>query len=253
MSKYDKYYKKIERLNKEGYRNCEIAKEINIDSRRVGEILKKLNVKKNENKSYYSIEITKKEEEAIIGNIIGDGCIFKDTRGKHYRMNLAHSLHQKEYFMKKYEILKRLIKNYPKERLWIDKRTNKEYGEIRYQTISNVIFNNFYNTWYKNGKKIIPYSELNKINETVISIKYFDDGSFIRDAGYIAMNNYDEESISNLRYVLENKFNILTTIHKNKQIYIPRKEFKKFIEIVKPFATSDVLYKLGEFGGTLSK
>lgn len=250
MSKYVKYYEEVKRLNKEGYRNCEIAKKINIDSRRVGDILRKLNIKRNENETYYYIELTSKEEEVLIGNIIGDGCIFKDSRGKHYRMNLAHSLKQKEYFMKKYKILKRLIKSDPKVRTWIDKRTNKKYSEIRYQTVSNIIFNDYYNTWYKNGKKIIPYSELNKINETVIAIKFFDDGSFIRNAGYIAMNNYDEESIYNLRYVLKNRFDIKTTLHKNNQIYIPKKEFNKFKEIVKPFSTSDVLYKLGEFGGT---
>jgi hypothetical protein len=251
MSKYEIYYKEVEELNKKGYRNYEIGKILNLDARRIPDILKKLNLTRNN--SYDMIKLTAEEESAVIGNIIGDGCIFKDKKASHYRMNLAHSLHQKEYFMKKYKMVKRLVNNDPKERKWIDKRTNKEYGEIRYQTISNEIFNKYYDIWYKNNKKIIPIDEINKIDIIALSIKYYDDGYCCREAGNIAMNDYDIESIENFRSLLKNKFNIATTLQKNKSIYIPKKEFKRFREIVRPFATSDVLYKLGEFGGTLTK
>ena len=60
------------------------------------------------------------------------------------------------------------------------------------------------------------------------------------------MNNYDIESINNFRTLLLNNYNIETTIQKGGVIYIRKNSSEKFRNIVKKYATSDVLYKLGE-------
>lgn len=250
MSKYESYYERVKELNQKGMTNTEIAEELGIDTRRISDINSKLGLNKKMKTS--KIELTEVEKDLIIGSIIGDGCIFKDKAAVNYRMNLSHSLKQREYFLKKYYLVKRLITSNPRIRSWVDKRTNKRYSEIKYQTMTNELFTELYNVWYKDGKKIIPRNKIKDINSTVLAIKYFDDGWYHRNSCYISMDHYDAESIENLRAAIKINFNIETNLHK-KSIYIPSREFKRFVDIVKPFATSDVLYKLGEFGETLTK
>lgn len=53
-------------------------------------------------------------------------------------------------------------------------------------------------------------------------------------------------NINYFRMILLNKYEIETTIHKDNVLYIRAKSKNKFKEIVKKYATKDVLYKLGE-------
>lgn len=188
-------------------------------------------------------ELTELEKEVLIGTVIGDGCLFKATPNSQYRMNLAHSLKQKEYFMKKYEILKRVVSCQPKERTWTDKRTNNEYSEIRFQTRVDPLFTDLSSIWYED-KKIIPYDELMNFGETTLAVKYFDDGWFKQSCTF-SMCDYTLQDIDAFRAWLKDKFNIETTMHKRKNVYVLSKSREEFINLVKPFATSDVLYKLG--------
>ena len=75
---------------------------------------------------------------------------------------------------------------------------------------------------------------------------FFDDGFKTRGTYCIAMNNFDRESINYFRMILLNKYENETTIHKDNTLYIRAKSKNKFKEIVKKYATKDVLYKLGE-------
>ena len=183
-------------------------------------------------------------EEVLTGTIIGDGCIFKGKLNINCRMNLAHSLKQKEYFMKKYEILKSVIKTDPKERTWIDKRTKKEYSEIRFQSKTSEEFTRLREYWYKNGKKIIPKNSLDVMGETCLAVKYFDDGYLTRGAYSISMNDYDEDSIKNFRLWLLDRFNINCSLHKKGVLYIKKNESYKLTPIISKFATQDVMYKV---------
>ena len=243
LSKYDIYLEKVKELNAKGMINKEIADELGIDSRRVGDLLKKLSLTKNESiKEFFPSDI---QNEVLVGSIIGDGCIFKCNNSKNYRFVLAHSLKQEKYFLKKYEIIKDCMKTEPKYCVEYHKRAKKEYSCIKVQSRVNQYFTKMYQKWYKEGKKIIA-DEIFDITPMILSVKYYDDGNYIRGAGAIAMNDYTIEDIDKFREAIYCKFNILTTVQSRKIVYIPKKEFISFKDIVLPFATSDVLYKLGE-------
>ena len=241
--KYSRFLKDMKELHQKGMTISEIARALNIDSRRISEIFKENGIEKNIKKNI--LNPNEIQKQVLIGTVIGDGCLFAGKYARFHRMNLAHSLKQKEYFMMKYKILKNLILSEPKECVEHDKRTDKDYYSIRFQSKSSPLYTDLYNVWYKDKKKIIPLDEIKKMNELGLAIKYFDDGNILRNAGNIAMNDYDLDSIENLRAVLYEKFNIKTTFQKSKTIYIPKKEFINFKNIILPYATSDVLYKLG--------
>lgn len=244
MSKYKIYDKKIIELNKEGLNNKEISNILGIDSRRISERLNKNNLKSNfaNTKKEFKSEFQK---QILLGTIIGDGCLFKGKNNKNFRINLAHSLKQEEYFKFKYEVLKELLNVEYKYNVIFNKSREKEYNEIRFQSKTDGLFTELHNIWYKDDKKIIPYEEIMKLNEVALAIKYFDDGSNSKSGCYISMCDYDEESLNNFMKWLEIKFNIKSKVHRGNNLYIPSKYKIYFFNIIRKYATSDVLYKLG--------
>ena len=246
MSKYDKFLPIIKELHSKGLRNNEISKEIGVDSRRVSDLLKKLGLKSNK---IQKLNPTDEQMSILVGAAMGDGTIFKSKLNKNYRMALAHSMKQKDYFLMKYEKLKNLIKTDWKLNKEYDKRTKKYYHNIKFQSRVNPLYNELYKEWYEDGKKVIRERNKSLITPLALAVKYFDDGYDIRGGGGIAMSSFDDESVRVLSEVI-NSFGIETTTWSDKTIYIKKGSFTKFKELIGKYATKDVLYKLGEFTET---
>lgn len=251
MSKYAKYNNEIKRLHSKGLRNADIARKVGIDSRRVSDRLKALGLKSNKRK--FNDRPTEEQEKVFISMFIGDGAIYKSEGNENYRVNLAHSDKQKDYFLMKYNKVKDFIgAEYFKESQF-HKKAKKEYHAYKFQSRVNPYFTRMREVWYKDGKKIIPKLIKDKLDDEIMAYKFFDDG-WLSASGYsIAMNDYDVESVNNLRQAMKENLGIETNLQKEgKVIYIPASERNKFREIVEPYATKDVLYKLGEFRETPS-
>lgn len=247
ISKYVKYDKQIIKLAKEGKKPFEIAKEVGIDSRRVIDRLKSNNItnyKKGNTNDKLLIQ-SEEQKQVLLGTILGDGCLFKGNSNQNYRMNLAHGLKQKEYFMYKYNVLKSLNFKEPKIENEFNTRTEKQYSCIKTQSLTNPLFTEMYEIWYKDGKKIIPKSRVKELEDLAIAIIFFDDGYKQSSSYCIAMNNFDVESINNFRIMLLEKYGVETTLQKSNILYIRTNSKSKFRKIVEKYATSDVLYKLG--------
>jgi len=241
MSKYNVYLEEVLKLNKEGLSNVEIGRKINLDARRVSDLLRKNNLNAAERTFIEPNELQKK---VIIGSVIGDGSIFKSKANTNYRMNLAHGLKQKDYFLKKYEIMKSLIGSEWKEEKQFHKVNQKEYTCVKFQTLVNPYFTEIYSKWYKDGKKIMPEEEMDLIDEFVLAIFFFDDG-FKNTSGYtLCLDDYSEECVKTFSNHLKNRFSIEANIHQGNRLYIPSKYKEKFKNIVLPFATNDLLYKI---------
>lgn len=80
-----------------------------------------------------------------------------------------------------------------------------------------------------------------------------DDGSKLHDSARIATNNFTKEEVENLCKILENKYNIRTSIHvaggksKGYILYIYKSSMQNFSKIVKPYILPSLLYKLGDY------
>lgn len=247
-TKYDDKLGEVKKLHEKGFRNSQIALAVGIDQRRISELLKKLDLKKNNR--VFNDQPTSEEEEVLLSCIMGDGCLFKNKENINYRMNLAHSEKQKEYFLMKYEAVKEFIGVDYKFVSQFNKKTNKTYYAYKFQSKVNPYFTIMYDKWYKNGKKIMPSDIKKVLTPKLLAYKFFDDG-FLTVSGFsISMDDYDKESVSNYRNAILENFGIETNIHKGgKVIYIPSSQKEKFKKLVIPYATKDVLYKLGELTG----
>lgn len=247
-TKYDSKLGEIKKLHAEGLNNSQIALVIGIDHRRINELLKKLDLKTNV--QVFNDLPTSEEEEVLLSCIMGDGCLFKSKENINYRMNLAHSEKQKEYFIRKYEAVKDFVGVDYKFVSQFNKKTKKTYYAYKFQSKVNPYFTRMYDKWYKNGKKIMPSDVKEVLTPKLLAYKFFDDG-YLNVSGYsISMDDYDIGSVSNYRNAMLENFGIETNIHMGgKKIYIPSSQKEKFKNLVIPYATKDVLYKLGELTG----
>jgi hypothetical protein len=256
MSKYDIHLDDVKKLHFENKTVAVIAKIIGIDGRRVSDLLKKLGLK-DHNKSELKpkIVLTQEQEQLLIGGIMGDMCIFKDKLAVHYRMNLAHGMKQETYLRYKYEILKNMFCE-PKIRSWIDKRTLKEYTEIRIQSNSHPFFTELYSKWYFANKKFVS-DEFSKIEPLGLAIWYMDDGyKYIAKVEttrqmhhyaryHFCTNAFSVRDLKTIQDVLKTKFNLEITIGENsREIYIKSESLERFKELISPYILDDFKYKL---------
>lgn len=228
------------------YSATEISRILNIGNNRVWDVFIKHGIRQKDlDELNRFVASSQQQEEVLIGTVIGDGCLShsKKTQEK-YRLSLAHSLKQKEYFLKKYEILRPLIGNDYFIQSEFHKRAQKTYTCIKFQSKSNLLYSDLRSKWYRDDKKIIC-KDIYKYGADCLAVKFFDDGYKAQNGFYISMNRFDDESLRIFRdWMLT--MGIGSTLEKGNRVYIPKKYREKFIETVKPFATSDVLYKLGE-------
>jgi hypothetical protein len=93
--------------------------------------------------------------------MLGDGYLELPPRGINARLIFSQGLVHKEYFENlnfifyQNNLLKTL--NY-RSYTYLDKRNNKDYTTISFKTKSLPILTKFYNIFYINKIKIIPYS-----------------------------------------------------------------------------------------------
>lgn len=248
-SEYDIYNNIIQELIKERKSNVEIGRILNIDPRRVSDILKRLGVK---NKRFSELKediiLDEEQEQFIIGGLLGDMCIFKDKNAKYHRMNCGHSIKQYKYLEYKYDKLSNIF-NYPVYRSWIDKRTNNLYEEYRIQTKTHPFFTKLHNTWYISNIKIVP-DYCSKINSQGLAIWYMDDGyKHISSNKYkqylFSTNGFTVNDINNLIQILNSNFNIKSSLQKStKQIYILSKSNIDFVDLISPYIIDEMKFKL---------
>ena len=88
------------------YSATEISRILNIGNNRVWDVLIKHGIRRKDLDELNKLNISSKlQEEVLIGTIIGDGSLIRQNKtAVKCRMSLAHSMKQKEYFLKKYEI-----------------------------------------------------------------------------------------------------------------------------------------------------
>jgi len=197
--------------------------------------------------SLNSNKISNDLHEIIIGLTLGDLHIRK--RFLNSSLNFKGGLKNKEYIFHLYEIFKLYCKTKPK--IIEAKLKNKIYYSVKFDTLTNEIFNIYHNLFYENKIKKVP----NNIKEllTPIGLAYWamDDGSPDRSGFIFYTNSFIYEDVLLLTKILKENFDLNCSIHirktkekKQYMIYIKADSFDKFVKLVTPYFHSSMLYKL---------
>ena len=197
------------------------------------------------------LEISQEQEQIILGSLLGDACA--ELNGKHARIKFDHSLSQSEYVRWKYQKLNSLTTKLVNLKVF-DRRFNKYYEHIRFNTKTHQVFDKYLELFYQKGFKSVPenITEL-VITPIALTTWYLDDGAKRSDCNALRIhtNSYSLLEQEILVQLLQASFGINSKIHKVKQdeeyvIYVPSSEAIKFSELIKPIVSQipSMKYKL---------
>lgn len=238
--KIENLLKDIKELKKQGLGNRKISELLNIPRTSLMYLFRKHNLEnikyipKYANLNYF-------QKSALIGSLLGDSSI-----SKKYILNIGHGLKQEEYYKHKIQLLSPNIKFLEYRREKIDERTNNLY--ISLQAYSNKYEDivNLKELLYINGKKEITKEILKDFNEISLAYLYMDDGNYEKYGAKIALCNFSDDSLILFQNFLKNKWNIDTSIHKDKTLYIKANSKKIFIQLISSYIIPSMLYKINK-------
>jgi hypothetical protein len=165
-----------------------------------------------EEREEFKLSPESKEGQALIGHILGDGCLVrhkpKNAKGKsNARFIFAQSGVREEYFHSVYN----MFKSYCKGPFYHYKGNSKltgPYSGYRFNTLTLPCFNFFYDLFYT-GVKSIPANIIDYLSWICLATWISDDGSF-HTKGYLVLcsDGFSEAEVELLCSALRKKWNI---------------------------------------------
>ena len=204
------------------------------------------------------IMLTKEEKDILVGSLLGDGCLRIMGRSTVPSFSVSHSEAQKEYVFWKYEKLKRWINTPPwrEERIYHRDRSRKTVS-WRFQTLSNSVFSDLYNSFYKNVKKIVPDNIIKLLEKSPLALAVWlmDDGNKNHQAVFLNTQSFSLSQQQKLCQVLHKVFGLHVTLNKHSkskgvQLYrirINTKSTQKLKSLVGGYILPQFSYKLPNF------
>jgi len=203
---------------------------------------------------------------AIIGMVIGDGCLSKRNGRKNAYFQMNHCEAQYEYLLWKKKILDKVTSSLvsPNHK----KSGNKLYKTYHLGTRQHPFFTKLYNRFYYHNKiKSLDEYLVKKITPLALSIIYMDDGCcgkampeyWTKETFYLCLCNFDYSNLFILKKSLKLKYNLDWNINKQSkkpnsdrnyyQLRLLNKHNQRFIDIVEPFINQVecMKYKLGSY------
>lgn len=194
-----------------------------------------------------SLSLSKRQRNILAGLLLGDGHLETQNNGKTYRLKVEHGLLQTEYTNWLYEAFNNLVLQEPKV-----KKRNEKPESIWFSTVSHGAFRFYGHQFYDslNGKKI-PKMIHKLLTPESLAVWYMDVGSKKSNkhkTHNIHTLGFSRDDLVRVQKALQEKFQLETTLHKQKgkywRIYIPQKSTERFLEIITPYIIPSMKYKL---------
>lgn len=190
--------------------------------------------------------LTRKQHLILIGKILGDGTLEKN--GNNTRFRVAQCQKQKEYVFWLYKNFKNLVTKKPRY-LKVTSRYGK-VGQFRFDTYSLHIFNRYRELFYPNGRKVVPQSISDFLDDPLsLAVWYMDDGYKRTDNSglYLCTSGFNKSENRLLQECLFTNFGVGTNIHYAggyARLHIPSKNMWKFCDYIRPYIIPSMCYKL---------
>ena len=242
----DTKVKEFEELFNQNLSDHAIARKLGVNHCTIYQWRKKHNYNRPSLREGTFISLTEEQEEVLIGTLLGDASLSIGKDCVNPRLSCTHCLSQENYCKSKEEIFKSIgSKGWRSKNLKPDKRTSKTYDYYCMKTSANPALIHYYNSFYKNGVKIIPFNLLDKFTARSLAYMFMDDGCKAEHGYTIATNCFTKEEVTEFRKFLLNKFNLETTMYEsNNVLRIRAKSMKTFKNLILPYIHPDLLYKI---------
>lgn len=236
-------YDEVERLVKENKTDKEIASLYNVKPISVYFFRKRNNISRDNLRINKAIKPTNRQLSIIIGSLLGDSSLRKTNINPFF--TCEHGIKQVDYCKWKVKELSSLgAKFFLRKRKTIDSRTGIYYESAICSLPANPEFLSIYNNLYINGKKTITKEILKYFDELSLAVMFMDDGSHHGQSISISTNCFSEEELLILIEFFSSRFNLTFHINSNRAIYLLKKDFEHFKQLVLPHMRQELLYKL---------
>lgn len=205
--------------------DSKIGKMFGVSGGRIHRLRNRYNIKSIEcYERHHKQKLNKKEKSFIVGSLLGDGHLRLrgETKKSYPQLMLEQTVKHKDYiYWLKDQISDWLFDpSKPlKQKRIIDKRTKKIYHSYPFQTICHPVFQEFYDAFYNNSKKIINIEILEKYFTLYsFAIWLMDDGTLSKHGRRIKLcsHNFNYKENNKLREFLNKRFELKAHIRRER-------------------------------------
>jgi hypothetical protein len=202
------------------------------------------------------IELTDIQKQVILGSLLGDMWIYKHGHsGVNPEVGVKHSTKQRDYIMWKYEILRDIAREPPRE------FAGDGYGKgtimLQFSSKSLSCLNSIYNATHPGNVKRVTKEWLDMINHPIaIATWFMDDGC--RESKYrfsFALGRSESDACFMLQSFMVGKWNIETSLythigkieHRDRtQMYLVtnKENSSKLKSLIEPYIIPSMMYKI---------
>lgn len=207
-------------------------------------------------------------KSAIIGMVIGDGCLSKKKKKDSHNasIQMSHSENQLKYMEWKKNIIDqiaycRIIPNNTKKCSF----NGKSYKGYHLSSRVNPLFTGLYNRFYHCGHKCVDEYLVKMITPLALAIIYMDDGTlgkanpqyWTKETFFLRLCNFDYANLFLIKKSLKIKYDLDWNINRHtKKFYHLRllnKHNQKFVDIIRPYIemVPSMIYKLGSYANQM--
>lgn len=196
-----------------------------------------------------ALSLTQELKDMLIGLCLGDLNIHKQAVNA--RLKFSQGIVHKDYLMHLYDLFKIFCGAVPTfYSPSPDNRTGKVYPALSFKTLSLSCFNEFYELFYHDGKKIVPSNIFDLLTPIGLCYWICDDGSFCNRFRVITLSthSFSLAEVNLLVNVLNNKFGLKSTINQNNggfRIRISSKSLPVLQNLLSQHMPSMMKHKIG--------
>jgi len=202
-----------------------------------------------EERSLFSLSADLKN--ILVGLLLGDLYARKQKRNVNARLCFEQGLVHKDYLEHLFELFSNYCRSAPKiaNRL-PDKRTGNIYSRVTFITCALPCFNELYDLFYPEGKKVIPKNIYDLLTPLGLGYWLCDDGSFCKSTHRVRLctESFTLAEVNLLIQTLNTKWDLKCTkvaIGSGYRIVIPKISLPILQSLLKDILPSMMLYKIG--------
>jgi len=152
-------------------------------------------------------------KQILIGNILGDVYRRRFSEKANVRIIFRQGYINASYLLHLYNLFQEFVLTPPSVSTVTDKNTGKIRYNLSFATLALPCFNELYESFYLEGKKIIPNNISDLLTEVSLAYWIMDDGSFTGSGLKLYTNAFSLEELNLLVEALDKNFSIKASVN----------------------------------------
>ena len=196
-----------------------------------------------EGSSSSASELSLRQQEVLVGTLLGDGCLAK--HGYHHRLHVKHAVAQRALVEFKYDAFRDLISMRPHS---FDQQLNgRGYPCVQFATRTSPALSEWHARFYRAGRKVVPADIARYLTPLAVSVWLMDDGAADFAGVTFQTHSFRADELELLRGALNLNFGVATTCRRNKGgmvLYVGAGQLSRLRALVEPHILPEFGYKL---------